>query len=358
MGSMYSTPGARYPRPLVAVLSLDLAHAGAHSQLVPDGVFRARDGRPRGLAGWRLDAAIAERVLARLRARRTPIVVDYEHQTLNADKNGQAAPAAGWIDPATVEYRPAEGLVAPIQWTAKAKAHIDAGEYKFLSPVLPYDARTGEVLDLLHVALTNFPAVDGMTPVAALTTRFDLDPEEDPAVDRTQLITLLGLASDASDEQIQQAITALKAHAEEAAALKTEVAALKTQAPDLSQYVPKAVFDEQAAALAALKTHADAGEIDRLIEDGLKDGRIAGQATADWLKTQGLAALKAHLAGAPKMAALKGMQTRGKAPEGAEKTDDDKLGDADLAVCKAMGIDPEAYRKANAADSVTASMTA
>lgn len=161
----------------VAVLSVDLPRNAERAfQLTPDGIFRARDGRPAHLPGWRMDAGIAQRLIDKLRARQTPVVVDYEHQTINTERNGKPAPAAGWIDPATVEYRPGHGLFAGIAWTPRAQAMIGAGEYKYLSPVLPYDTATGEILDLLHVALTNLPAVDGMAVVAALASRYALDP--------------------------------------------------------------------------------------------------------------------------------------------------------------------------------------
>lgn len=170
-------------RKAVAVLSLGLmSREPTTFQITPDGIFRARDGRPAHLQGWKIDGAIAQRLIGKLRARQTPIVVDYEHQTVNAERNGRPAPAAGWIDPATVEYRPGRGLFAEIAWTPHAKKMIETGEYKFLSPVLPYDTSTGEVLDLLHVALTNFPAVDGMEAVAALAARYAFDPPHTPAI--------------------------------------------------------------------------------------------------------------------------------------------------------------------------------
>jgi phage I-like protein len=131
------------------------------------------------------------------------------------------------------------------------------------------------------------------------------------------------------------------------------VAALKSKAdgakPDLAKYVPKAVYEEAQAQLAALKAGGDTKEIEQLIEQGLADGRIAGKATADWLREQGLAALKAHMEDSPAIAALKATQTNGKKPEGSEdEKDKDKLTAEELAVCKAMGLSPEDYKKANA----------
>ena len=43
---------------------------------------------------WRINAAIASAVMERFNG---PRVIDYEHQTLHKEANGQPAPAAGWI---------------------------------------------------------------------------------------------------------------------------------------------------------------------------------------------------------------------------------------------------------------------
>lgn len=331
-------------REAVAVLTLDLSGGDGLVQLTPDGVFRARDGRPGHLPGWTISPAIAARVIAKLRARKTPIVVDYEHQTLNADTNGQPAPAAGWIDPATVEYRPGAGLFAAVAWTTRAKGMIDAGEYKFLSPVLPYDVKTGEVLDLLHVALTNFPAVDGMAPVAALAARYQLDPEDD-TVKREQLIALLGLAADATDEQISTALAALKAKADQADTLQTEVTALKAKTPaepDPAKYVPVGVVSELQAELVALKARTDEKDKDALIQQGLDDGKLVGEAHVAWARSLDVAALKTYLEKAPAVAALRGSQTGGKGPAG--DGDGALYGDA-AAVARQFGNSAEDLKK-------------
>jgi phage I-like protein len=184
---------------------------------------------------------------------------------------------------------------------------------------------------------------------------YDPTHEED-TVDREQLIKLLGLPSEATDEQITAAINGLikaKADAAQAvAAAKDEsekaLAAAKAGGakPDMSQFVPLAVYQEQGTQLAALRAGSGAAELDKLIDDGLKDGRIPGQATADWLKPQGLAACKAYLDGATPIAALRGSQTDGRKPPEVDKKDD-ALNESELAVCKAMGMDPVEYRKHN-----------
>ena len=64
------------------------------------------------------------------------------------------------------------------------------------------------MLDLLHVALTNTPAIDtAITELAAARAgrgASEATPPKENTVDREQLIAQLGLATDATDEQIKE----------------------------------------------------------------------------------------------------------------------------------------------------------
>ena len=341
-------------------------------RLIPAGRFEAPKGALSGAGPWLLTEANARAIIAMAAARSTDIVIDYEHQTLLAEQNGKPAPASGWIDPRSLEYRD-DGLYGRVSWTAPARQAIDADQYRYLSPVFPYDAETGEVLDLLHVALTNTPAIDtAVTTLAAArmaaarsATPADL-PSQDPQEDymkRDQLIQVLGLAAAATDEQIEQALAALKTGAAQGKKLTdalelaedadpvAAVAALKTGAkPDMSQYVPRAVLDEANQQLAALKAGSETAELDTLIETGLQDGRIAGKATADWLRTQGIAACRAHMKDAPALPAFQEQQKDRVDTQKDKGQTKDGLSTEELAVCKSMGLTPEAYLKANPAE--------
>lgn len=146
-----------------------IAGPGNEFRIMPAGVFRAVDGRPHGLGGWQLcrDAALA--IVRMADARSTDFVIDYEHQTLNTASNGQPAPAAGWFK--HLEWREGDGLyVTDARWTERASAMIKAKEYRFISPVFHYD-KYGNVLDIINAALTNNPALDGLTELAAASRR-------------------------------------------------------------------------------------------------------------------------------------------------------------------------------------------
>lgn len=318
------------------------------TRLIPAGTFDAPRGALSGGGPWFLDEAAARPIIERAAARSTDIVIDYEHQTLLAEENGKPAPASGWIDRTSLEWRE-DGLYGRIKWTAAANEAIDADEYRYLSPVFPYAPKTGTVLDLLHVGLTNNPAIDTAIPALAAARMgsgtYDPTHEED-TVDREELIKLLGLPEDATDEQITAAITALQAAKADSEAA---IAAARAGNPlDMSQYVPRAVYDEAQQQVAALRASGQVAELDKLIEDGLKDGRIAGKATADWLKVQGIAACRAYLKDAPAIAALSGTQTGGKKPgEGGDGGKKGQLNESELAVCRALNLSPDEFRKAN-----------
>ena len=368
--ALTADPAASSAGIAVAVLASDLGNADTSAQnqapaeilLMPAGQFQARDGRPANASGfWHLDEADAQRVIAAASQAVGDSVIDYEHQTLNAKANGQPAPAAGWFK--DLEWRPGSGLWAKVRWTAAAATAIANGEYRYISPVFAFDQTTGHVKAMLMAALTNFPALDGHSDLAAAAAaRFHLSPEDHP-VNEKQLAALraqLKLPKDADVDAINTAITALTAKADagdsavaalqastdQLATLKSELTTAGT--PDPALFVPRAVYDEAQAASATAAAFGEVAALTALIKDGMADGRIPGQQTADWLKGQGLAACKAYLDTAPAITALSHTQTGGQDPDAGGKTGKtgkDALSEADFAVCKQMGIDPDDYAK-------------
>lgn len=89
------------------------------------------------------------------------VVIDYEHQTLK----DVIAPASGWIK--QLENRSSAGLWAVVEWTPKAKELISYQEYRYISPVVLVRKSDNRAVRLHSAGLTNTPAIDGMTPIAA-----------------------------------------------------------------------------------------------------------------------------------------------------------------------------------------------
>lgn len=132
-------------------------------QLTPDGYFTPSDGRSFVPGRWHIDQTVASKVIERFSQLKNDRVLDYEHQTMHKETNGQPAPAAGWIS--GLRWRDGVGLFGVASLTSQARADIAAGRYRYVSPVFAFDSRTGNVLDIRMAALTNAPALDGMRSV-------------------------------------------------------------------------------------------------------------------------------------------------------------------------------------------------
>ena len=228
----HSSPHTTGPAVALTLSDTDgQGQAPGRIQLFPAGTFAARDGRPGNLRGvnatsWRLTAQDAEAVIAHWQRTATPLVVDYEHQTQLAAQNGQPAPAAGWIT--SLEWEEGRGLFAAVDWTDKARAHIRAGEYRYISPVFAFDRQSGAVLRLICAALTNHPALDGMDAASATFT-----PYEEPPM--KQILAALGLPETADEAAALAALTTLRQERDSA---KAQAEA----APDPQKFVAMATF--------------------------------------------------------------------------------------------------------------------
>ena len=353
----------------IAALSLAINLANINEiQLLPAGHFRALDGRPSECPeGWYIDANIAGALIAAAEARSTPYVLDYEHQTLRAAKNGQPAPASGWFK--KLEWREGEGLFAiGVDWTAVAASWITGKEYRFISPVFLYDT-DGRVTTILHAALTNTPALDDMDEVMlAAASLLAVTSTEDSTMDELleQLRWFLGLPLSATQEDIlaelQKLINKIKAADSQAAAsglvwingLESNIAALTAQVatPDPAIWVSVEVMneainqarasgDEQIAQLTLQQST-------ELIEAALSDGRLlpAQKTWAAALAKSDPAKLREHLDKQPKLAALTQQQTRGLPPTGLpSRSSQEPDTELNPAVLSLMGIDPASIKK-------------
>ncbi|MER2539358.1 MAG: phage protease [Azonexus sp.] len=319
----------------VAALSFELNLNGGQPpkefRLFPAGRFRAADGSGRPalpVAGWLMNAASAQRLIAAAQARQNDYVLDYEHATLTAAKAGQKSLAAGWFK--ALEWREGDGLyvIAP-RFTAPAAQHIAALEYRYMSPVFAWDRQTGEVLAFYHAALTNDPGLDGLTDFSALSAHPDFSHplQKEPVM--KMLLAALGLSETATEAEALAALGAKTA----------PITALQAQKPDPAKYIDIESFSSVQAELAALKATQRTAEVAALMAEGQADGRILPQIET-WARELGekdIASLKAFLAGAPRVAALQGTQTGGQVQG---TTAAIGLTESQLAICRATGVDP------------------
>ena len=365
----------------LAVLDAALTtEADGWQQLLPMGPFKARDGRPFDVPGghWQLDKSIATTLINRVREMGQDILIDYDHQTLKTDQNGQPAPAAGWYNADEIEWREGAGLFIKPRWTDRAAALVAAQEYRFLSAVFPYDAQ-GRPLELRMTAITNDPGVVGMQALAALSA-LPLSsqpgqlatPSKETSMNELlkKLLAKLGieLTGDPTDEQLQKALTeldSLQADAKKAPELEAELSAEKaslaalkatvsgTQAGgqiDLAQYVPVATYNALVTQVAALSAKADTTDAATLIKEARTQGKVVA-AEEEYLTAyaaqKGVAALKALLDPRPAIAALAASQTA--AVTLPARSGDAVLSAEDRYAADQLGITHEAFAKAKQA---------
>ncbi len=124
--------------------------------------------RYKGKQKIEITRAMLSQVVTNYRKRETgEVPIDYDHAIETAAGSGAPVPAAGWIK--SLDDAPdANGILwGTVQWTAKAAGMIQAGEYKYISPVLDPTVRDNKLgipqgWTLTSAALTNQPVLQGM----------------------------------------------------------------------------------------------------------------------------------------------------------------------------------------------------
>ncbi|HEC90323.1 MAG TPA: hypothetical protein ENI55_01515 [Alphaproteobacteria bacterium] len=335
------------------------AAAPEEIQLLPLGEIRARDGRK-----WRLTDA-ASVVRASLPTQPNggiDLVIDYNHQTDLVDKTGHAAPAAGWIKKLMVR---ADGIWAAVEWTAKAKEHLRNREYRYISPTFLFDKKTGVITRILRAALTNSPALQ----LKALASQKNEETMEDFI---KALAALLGLAEDADREK---ALAAVKNLVEQSAASgETLLAVCKTLdldedagggdiakaldsakalaaktgngEIDTTKYVAVEKFDALAKDFAGLEADRAAEKATAAVDQAVKDGKVTPH-LKDWAldyASRDLAGFADYIAGAPVVT------SSGRVISGVPKGGGSGLDEDEKAVCAALGLSEEDFKKTREQD--------
>lgn len=308
----------------LAACSFEVAPKDGRIQLLPYGEFRAVDGRPFDAPAWYLTEENGRDLVELANASRNQLVVDYEHQTLHKEKNGQPAPAAGWMR--WLDFTP-KGLFADVEWTDKAAAAIAAKEYRYISAVFGYDTK-GYVRKIYHAALTNYPALDGMDEVLAAASAQFFKPQTEQNPMKELLQQLFGLPQ-ATEEELTAALTALLQAKPQNVALSADIykelaekdgkiaalSACPQGKPDPTQYAPVELVQQLQSQLAALTAERAADKGAELITAALAAGKLL-PAQKEWAESVlkqdgGFAFLSGYIDNAQPVAALAGTQTGG-----------------------------------------------
>jgi phage I-like protein len=297
-----------------------------------------------------VDTASLRAMVAAFRSRGVDLVIDYEHQSLQ----GERAPAAGWIK--ELEARE-DGLWARVEWTPQAREYLLSKEYRYFSPVLRLDPETRKPLSLMHLGLTNLPAINQLPPLVAKYG-------DQPEAARPRLAARVLERGDKEEEG--EAMEELKSRlgldsgAEEAAAWRQVLEVFRDLAATLD--LPgEATVSQLKGAVAGLKAGADRllqaqeevqvlksrmaeESATRVVAEALKAGKVT-PAQRSWALEyyrQDPEGFQAYVARAPRLV-----------PAGEELRllGDDPGGQGDLlpeemAICRALNLSPQAYWQA------------
>lgn len=324
--------GETIATPIQSIALNEAGTAPEWIELIPAGFdVQGRDGR-----AW--INPDPEGVVAATTARSLPLPLDWEHATETRAPQGLDAPAAGWIE--EVAQREGGSIWGRVDWTLRGRAMVEAKEYRFVSPVFAYDKVTGVIRRLISVGLTNTPNL----LLTALNRHSDDEGTDQPNREQEQplsiaqrLAPVLGLAANATDDQIVSAVTEAKA---------------ANRSVDLSSYAPRADLDAAVnranAAEAALKAKTDedhARAIDAALAAAQDAGKIIPASVDDYramcTAEGGLDRFNNLVKTMPVIAGA----AESRASNKAENADTGSgLTDEERAVCRALGQDEATFK--------------
>lgn len=260
--------------------------------LIPAGAFTGRDGR----GPYTLDA---QAVLTAFKGWGADLSIDYEHQSINAQENGQPAPAAAWVK--ALEVRDG-GIWGRVEWTERARQYLTSLEYRYLSPVFDYDT-TGRVFRLVGAALTNNPnlyltALNRREGVSSHSTQGASTVDLNYLLERVK--NMLNLPTLATPEEVAAELDKFKAllAAPATAAMRQALALPETAGlpeilraaharvgaePDPARYVPRAEYERVANSLSQLQAGQAEAQVEGQVRAAMAAGKVA-PASADWAR--------------------------------------------------------------------------
>jgi phage I-like protein len=283
-------------------------------------------------------------------------VIDYEHQSL---KGGQA-PAAGWIKDLEVRE---DGLWAKVEWTGQAEEYLKRREYRYFSPVLRLDPESRRPQELMNVALTNIPAIQGLSPLVAKwggealageKNREATSSEEAPGWEACreqggwaeELKARLGLAAEAPERELWRKSVELFRDLAQTLSLPEEATACQLQGAVETLKAEGAPVETLKEELAALKARLCEETTVKAVKEAIVAGKIS-PAQKEWALSycrRDPESFKQYVDKAPRVVPVgerlnlgeeRGREDQGLTPE-------------ELAVCRTMNLTPEAYSQAKA----------
>lgn len=333
-------------------LTLTMAELPEWLRLLPLGQVNLVDGRP----PFEVDPQSLADMVQAFGDRGTDLVIDYEHQSL---KGGQA-PAAGWIKDLEVRE---DGLWAKVEWTGQAEEYLKRREYRYFSPVLRLDPDSRRPQELMNVALTNVPAIQGLSPLVAKwggealagekdgeAISYGETPDYEACRDQKgwaeELKARLGLTAEAPRRELWRKSVELFRDLAQTLSLPAEATACQLQGAVEALKAGGAHVESLKEELAALKTQISEETTARAVKEAIVAGKIS-PAQKEWALSycrREPESFKLYVDKAPRVVPVgerlnlgeeKGREDQGLTPE-------------ELAVCRTMNLTPEAYSQAKA----------
>jgi phage I-like protein len=125
------------------------------------------------------------------------LAVDENHSIDLAAPKGGASPARGWI---TEMQAREDGIWGKVEWTDAGRDLVATHAYRGISPVITH-SKTKAVLSILRASLVNQPNLKGLASLNSQQQETDMNFMQ-------RMAKLLGLAEDATEDDIATALTA------------------------------------------------------------------------------------------------------------------------------------------------------
>ncbi|GAB0119473.1 phage protease [Acidisoma sp. 7E03] len=184
--------------------------------LLPTGQFRGVDGRgPYSVQNPEAIVAAA--------AKRGKLVLDENHTTDHALKNGGPAPAVGWI---TELQSRQDGIWGHVEWTNSGRKLMGDKAYRGISPAIAVDPKSLAINEIVRASLTNAPNLN----------THHLHSQEAP-MNLAALREALGLPADADEAAIlaaaKAARTTVQTHSQQISRIATAAGAAADATADV-----------------------------------------------------------------------------------------------------------------------------
>jgi phage I-like protein len=325
------TPRAHSPRITTLASKLETAtKVPSEFRIFASGDIRTKKGV------FTFDDEAAEQVMKHAEEWGNDYSLDYDHGAFSLFSSPGSGMAAGWYK---LEVRDGELWAVGLEWTEKARTHLEAREYRYFSPTFRHE-EGGRIVELLNIALTNIPATKNMKPLMASLVDENPEDEDEETPPMKTLLAMLGLKDNATEAE---AIAALGTERETASSL-THLTGKKTVREALAVVeawrVVVGKYEEQATELSQLKQVAAKREMDLVVDEAKRAGKLP-PAMEPHIRKMELSAAKAFLEAMPAVVKGGGEGNR-EAPHSEGSV---ALSAVEKEVCAQLGVKPEEFMK-------------